>query len=67
MVTDQANGSSQETGKGMDRLVEAACLNPLGVDLGLRKLQQLPDSTCRCTGKVLKGSVHNLEIADTEE
>lgn len=43
-MTDQANGSSQETGKGMDRLVEAGCLNP-GVHLGLGKLQQLPDYT----------------------
>lgn len=42
-MTDQTNGSSQETGKGMDRLVEAGCLNPLGVHLWLRKLQELPD------------------------
>lgn len=44
-MTDQANGSSQETGKGMVRLVEAGCLNPLGAHLWLRKLQQLPDYT----------------------
>ena len=46
-MTDQTNGSSQETGKGRDSSVEAGCLNPLDVHLWLRKLQQLPDYTVR--------------------
>lgn len=33
VMTDEANGSSQGIGKGMDRLVEADRLDPLGVHL----------------------------------
>lgn len=42
---NQTNGSSCEIGKGRDDLVEAGCLDPLDINLWLRKIQQLHDYT----------------------